>query len=82
MVDKTYDTDDVRELPYRFTFSPNTGEVYVISLFRGFNVSMFFDNLNAFHRFLLEGEETEHNIMKIGLFQAEEILRAHPKKEG
>ena len=82
MTEKTYDMEDPGMLPYRFTYSPVTGEVYVISLWRGFNVSMVFENREAFHRFLSEGQETEHKIVERSLFQSEEILKAKQTKEG
>ena len=76
MTDKTWDTENPRELPYRFVYSPVTDEVFIIGLGRGMAITAFFENREAFHRFLLEGIETEHKITSIGLYQAGEILKA------
>lgn len=56
MADKTYDVENPRELPYRFTYSPITQEVLVICFGR---VVMFFENRESFHRFLIEGNKTD-----------------------
>ena len=56
MTDKTFDAEDPRDLPYRFTYVPITDEVIVIAMGR---VVMFFENQEAFHRFLIEGNKTD-----------------------
>ena len=76
MPDRTWDVEDPRDLPYRFAFSPITGEIYVISFgFHGLGVSMVFENRPAFHRFLVEGNKTDDLIQIKILKEASDILR-------
>ena len=80
MAEKTWDTEDPRELPYRFSYALITGEVYVISLgYHGLGVSMVFENRDAFHRFLVEGNKTDLLIADKVIQESGEILR---KKQG
>ena len=89
MTDKTWDTEDPGDLPYRFAYSPITGEVFVITLggFRqAIGISEVFLNRQAFHRFLYEGDKTDRLIADKGLNQeglkeAENILEDKQKKE-
>ena len=54
MADKTWDAEDPRELPYRFAYIPITQEVLIISMGK---VLGFFENRDAFDRFLIEGNK-------------------------
>lgn len=60
MAEKTWDVEDPRDLPYRFSFSPNTGEVFLLGMGgMGMGIMGKFENLQAFHRFLVEGNKTD-----------------------
>ncbi len=82
MAVKTWDIEDPRELPYRFVYSPVTGEVFVISFWRSIGVPMLFENRESFHRFLAEGVKTDHEIADKVIQQAGEILRSKREVEG
>ena len=62
MAEETYNVEDPRDLPYRFTYSPVTGEVFIIGIGHGFQVMGYFPNRPAFHRFLIEGNKTDSMI--------------------
>ena len=75
MIERTFDTEDPRDLPYRFTYSRITDEVFIISFWQGFRIAMLFENRQAFHRFLVEGNKTDSLIADKALQESEEILR-------
>ena len=75
MIDKTWDAEDPRELPYRFAYSLITDEIFIITIMQGFNVVSYFENRFAFHRFLVEGNETDDLIQEGTLREALDILR-------
>ena len=75
MTDKTWDVVDPRDLPYRFVYSPHTKEVFVVAFHPMPVVVMVFENNEAFHRFLAEGNKTEALIADRIVWQSEEILK-------
>lgn len=76
MTDKTWDVENPKDLPYRFSYAPISGEVYVIWFgFHGPAVSMVFENRESYHRFLVEGNKTDTLIADRVIWQAEEILK-------
>lgn len=82
MAERTYDEEDPRDLPYRFTYSLITDEIFIVVLGHGIGVSMMFGNRPAFRRFLEEGRKTEYLISEKVLQQAEDILKAKGELEG
>ena len=82
MTDKTWDAQDPRDLPYRFVYSPITGEVMVVTIGMGLGVAMMFLNYPSFHRFLEDGNKTASLISAKILKDASNILTAKEKEEG
>ena len=74
MTDKTYDAEDPRELPYRFTCDPVTSEWFIIGIGHGFSVLGYFENDPSFYRFLLEGLKAYDNKQGGILKEASRIL--------
>ena len=75
MTERTFDVEDPRELPYRFSYSRITDEVFIISFWQGLRVAMLFENRQAFHRFLVEGNKTDLLIADKVIQESEEVLR-------
>lgn len=73
----THDSEDPRELPYRITYSPGTGEIFVLFLGGGVSVNMVFLNVDAAHRFVDEFQKTLYNISSKATKEAEDILKQH-----
>ena len=74
---ETHDSEDPRELPYRITYSPETGEVFVIMIGNGVGVSMVFLNVNSANRFVYEFQKTLYNVSSKAMKEAEDILDQH-----
>ena len=74
MIEKTFDVEDPRELPYRFSYSPVTEEVFIVGTGHTFVVLAYFQNRFAFHRFLVEGNKTDDLIQEGALKDALDIL--------
>ena len=76
MAEKTQDSDDPRDLPYRFVFSPITDEIFIVLLGgHVLGVTMMFENRFAFHRFLEEGNKTDYLISEKVIQESEDILK-------
>ena len=76
MPDKTWDVVDPRDLPYRFVYSPKTKEVFVVAFHPMPVIVMVFENNEAFHRFLVEGNKTDDLITEKVMQEALNILKS------
>ena len=75
MIDKTFDALDPRDLPYRFSYDPVTGEWFILSVLREFNVLGYFGNTPSFNRFLIQGMRAYDEVQSGILKEAADILR-------
>ena len=73
--DKTHDVEDPRDLPYRFTVDPITGEWFILAIGHGFSVLAFFENDQSFYRFLIEGARAYDERMGGVLKEASQLLK-------